>query len=51
MNAAANFVENIKADPLFTHPEVAYLRVRTEEPTKVYEFEFSTSVREPEESD
>jgi Tfp pilus assembly protein PilN len=45
VNAIANFVENIKADTLFTLPEVKFIREKPGALPKTYEFEFSFSLR------
>ena len=45
VNAVANFAENIKSDPLFTVPDVDFIRVNHTPSGDVYEYQFRTAVK------
>jgi Tfp pilus assembly protein PilN len=44
VNSVANFVENLKNDPMFTVPEVMYVQTRKGSSPPVYEFEFRVAI-------
>ena len=47
LNAIPNFVENVRWDPLFTIPELSYIRKCEDTSPVLYEFEFTCRVKEP----
>jgi Tfp pilus assembly protein PilN len=47
VNAVANFLENLKADPLFEQPRAGYVRVRAGSNPVQYEFEHGVTVKPP----
>jgi hypothetical protein len=46
-NAIANFLESLKADPLFEKPTIRFLRAREGSKPVQYEFEMAVDVKRP----